>query len=239
MLFRSLEVQVKELRQHEGQVKITLSLKALAPDPWSALDVVAPLGRVIAGAVTRVVDFGAFVRLAAGVEGLLHRSEIPGKVEHPSKVFTPGQSVLVVVKSVDGGARKIGLTLAGDGIAAGATVAAAALVPGAIVKGKVDRIESYGVFVQVDGTQGRAGRGLIANIDLGLQRGADVRKHFPEGAELTAKVVETGEGRLRLSVRAVRDDEERAAYEGYQHSARGGKAGMGTLGDLLKARLKK
>ncbi len=234
-----IEVQVKEIRQHEGQVKITLSLKALAPDPWGALDVVAPLGRVLAGTVTRVVDFGAFVRLAAGVEGLVHRSELPGRVDHPSKVLSPGQSVLVVVKSVDANARKIGLTLAGDGAAVGAAASGASLVPGAVVKGKVDRIESFGIFVQVDGTQGRAGRGLIPNIDLGLQRGADVRKHFPEGAEVTAKVVETGEGRLRLSIRAMRDDEERAAFEGYQHGVRGAKAGMGTLGDLLKAKLKK
>ena len=234
-----LEVQVKELRQHEGQVKITLSLKALAPDPWTALDVVAPVGRVVAGTVTRVVDFGAFVRIAAGVEGLLHRSELPGRVDHPSAVLTPGQSLLVAVKSADAGSRKISLTLAGEGATAGSTASTSVVVPGSIVKGKVERIESYGIFVQVDGTQGRAGRGLIPNTELGLQRGADTRKHFPEGAAVTAKVLETGEGRLRLSIRAVREDEERAAFEGYQHGVRGPKAAMGTLGDLMKAKLKK
>jgi small subunit ribosomal protein S1 len=234
-----LEVQVKEVRRQEGQeqVKITLSLKALAPDPWSALDVVAPVGRVVAGTVTRVVDFGVFVRLAAGVEGLLHRTELPGRVEHPSKMFAEGQPVLVVVKSVDAEARKIGLTLADEGAVVGAEVVRATLVPGAVVKGKVDRIEPFGVFVQIDGTKGRAGRGLIPNGDLGLQRGADVRKHFPEGTEVTAKVLEAGEGRLRLSIRALREDEERAAFDGYRQGAR--VAGMGTLGDRLKAKMKK
>ena len=56
---------------------------------------------------------------------------------------------------------------------------------------------------------------------------------------VTAKVLETGEGRLRLSIRALRDDEERAAYEGYQHGVRGAQARMGTLGDLMKMKLKK
>lgn len=235
-----LEVQVKDIRPHEGQTRITLSLKALAPDPWTALDVVAPLGRVLAGTVTRVVDFGAFVRLAAGVEGLLHRTEMPGKVEHPSKLFATGQAVLVVVKSVDAANRKISLAPAPDGAEAGVAAQSLALVPGAIVKATVERIESYGLFAQVDGSKGRAGRGLIPNAELGLQRGADVRKHFPEGASVTAKVLEVGEGRLRMSIRAVRDDEERAAFEGYQHGVRGGSAPkMGTLGDLLKLKQKK
>jgi small subunit ribosomal protein S1 len=82
---------------------------------------------------------------------------------------------------------------------------------------------------------------LIPNADLGTPRGADVRKHFTEGAKVTAKVIETGEGRLRLSIRAVRDDEERAAYEGYQHTTRDGSThgGKATLGDLMKLKLKK
>ncbi len=234
-----LEVQVKDVRQHEGQARITLSLKALSADPWTALDVIAPPGRVLAGTVTRVVDFGAFVRLAAGVEGLLHVSELPGRVEHPSKVLTPGQSLLVVVKSTDAAARKISLVPAAEGAEAGGAAQTLAVVPGAIVKAVVDRIESYGVFVQIAGTRGRAGRGLIPNAELGTPRGADVRKHFAEGATVTAKVLETGEGRLRLSIRAVKDDEERAAFEGYQTKSRGAGPKMGTLGDLMKMKLKK
>jgi small subunit ribosomal protein S1 len=194
---------------------------------------------VVAGTVTRVVDFGAFVRIAAGVEGLLHVSELPGRVEHPSKVLTPGQAIMVVVKSADATSRKISLIPAPEGAAAGSAAQAASVVPGAIVKAVVDRIESYGVFVQIEGTRGRAGRGLIPNSDLGTPRGSDVRKHFAEGATLMAKVVEIGDGRLRMSIRAIKDDEERAAYEGYQSKATGGTARMGTLGDLMKIKLKK
>jgi hypothetical protein len=61
---------VKELREKDGEVKITLSLKALSADPWSALAVLAPVGKVLAGSVSRIADFGAFVRIAAGINAI-------------------------------------------------------------------------------------------------------------------------------------------------------------------------
>lgn len=105
---------------------------------------------------------------------------------------------------------------------------------GATVEGVVDRVETYGVFMQVDGTKGRAGRGLVPVAELGVARGTDLRKAFPEGTRLVAKVLETGEGRLRFSVKAAKDAEERGQYE----EARGkvGAVSFGTLGDLLKKR---
>jgi ribosomal protein S1 len=78
------------------------------------------------------------------------------------------------------------------------------------------------------------GRGLIPNVELGTPRGADTRKQFPVGTRLTAKVLETGEGKLRLSVKAVAEDEERAEFDGYKASASQNK--LGTLGDLLRKR---
>ncbi len=233
-----VEVQIKEIRPQEGGgARITLSLKALAPDPWESLSAVAPVGRVVAGTVTRTTDFGAFVRLAAGVEGLVHVSEIAGRVA-PSKLYQPGQPLLVLVKSADAAARKISLVPAPEGASAGGAYAVPQVVRGSIVKAVVDKVESYGVFVQVEGVPGRAGRGLVPVADLGVQRGADLRKHFAEGAVVTAKVLETGDGRLRLSLRAVREDEERANYDGYQRGANTTQK-LGTLGDLMAKKLKK
>ncbi|MDB4930828.1 MAG: ribosomal protein S1p [Myxococcaceae bacterium] len=235
----AMEVQVKEIRGSGRDTKITLSLKALSGDPWDAIEVVAPVGRVVAGAVTRLADFGAFVRLGSGIEGLLHVSELPGRVDHPSKVLAEGQAILVVIRSVDRATKKISLALAADGATAGAAAQAMSLPVGTIVKATVDRHETFGIFVQVEGSRGRAGRGLIPMSELGVPRGADLRKLFPEGASVTAKVLETGEGRLRMSIRAIGADEERAAYDGYQRTTKGpGKTGA-TLGDLLKARVKK
>jgi small subunit ribosomal protein S1 len=235
----AVEVQVREIkpgapnRRGEPTVKLTLSLKALAADPWDAVDSFAPVGKVLHGSVTRVAEFGAFVRLAPGVEGLLHVSELSGKVGHPSAVLKPGDSLHVVVRSVDRGAHRIALAPAPDGLAVGAEVESKRVSIGSIVHATVDHIEPFGIFVQLEGTRGRVGRGLIPNAELGTARGADTRKLFPEGKKLSAKVLETGEGKLRLSIRALKDDEERAEYDGYRASASVPKQ-LGTLGDLLK-----
>lgn len=236
----AVEVLVREVKdgppnkRGEPTLKITLSLKALAQDPWSEISQHAPVGKVLRGVVTRLMDFGAFVQLTPGVEGLLHVSELGGKVAHPSAVLKPGEQINVVVRTVDAAARKIGLAPAAEGLALGSNAEAPSFVVGAVVSGVVDRVEPYGVFLQVDGTRGRVGRGLIPNAELGSSRGADTRKLFPPGTRLTAKVLETGEGKLRLSVKAVAADEERAEFDGYRASA--SQAKLGTLGDLLRKR---
>jgi small subunit ribosomal protein S1 len=235
-----VEVQVRDVKEGpankrgEPTTKITLSLKALADDPWLDVEQHAPVGKVLRGSVTRLMEFGAFVQLGPGVEGLLHVSELGGKVAHPSAVLKPGEQINVVVRSLDKAARKIALALAAEGLSLGSDAQTPSFVVGAIVQGAVDRVEPYGVFLQVDGTRGRIGRGLIPNAELGTPRGADTRKLFPPGTRLTAKVLETGEGKLRLSVKAVAEDEERADFDGYRASASQNK--LGTLGDLLRKR---
>jgi small subunit ribosomal protein S1 len=233
-----VDVQVREIQQGvvnkrgEPGTKITLSLKALAEDPWSDIDRHAPEGKVARGTVTRLLEFGAFVQLAPGVEGLLHVSELGGKVQHPSALLKVGEQLNVIVRSIDRTARKLSLAPAPDGLAIGADAKGPTLVVGSIVTGTVDRIETYGLFFQVEGTRGRVGRGLIPNAELGTPRGSDTRKLFPVGTKLSAKVLETGEGKLRLSIKAIKEDEERADYDGYQKSAATGKT-LGTFADLL------
>jgi small subunit ribosomal protein S1 len=108
---------------------------------------------------------------------------------------------------------------------------------GQVVAGEVSRVESYGLFIQIDGTKGRAGRGLAPTVELGMPRGTDLRKAFPVGTKLRAKVIEITEDRMRLSLRALKDDEERAQFEGFLRTDKPeGNASFGTFGDLLKAR---
>lgn len=234
-----VDVQVREIKEGvlnkrgELTTKITLSLKALAANPWDNVESVAQEGKVARGNVTRVVDFGAFVRLAPGIEGLLHVSELGGKVAHPSAVIKVGQFLNVVVRSVDKLTHKISLAPAPDGLEVGSEVSSPSIVIGAVVNGVVDHVETFGVFLQLDGTRDRAGRGLIPNAELGTQRGTDTRKQFPAGTRLTAKVIETGEGKLRLSIRALKEDEERADFDGFlTNTVTNGK--FGTFGDLFK-----
>jgi len=229
-----VEVQVRDVKEVPREKgtgttrKITLSLKALAADPWEGLDL--GLGRVLEGTVTRTTEFGAFVRIAPGVEGLVHVSEL-GRGGAPGE----GTPLRVVVKKVDREAKKISLVPAPDDAAVGSTVSNVGVAVNAIVQGTVERIETYGIFVQIDGTKGRAGRGLVPNAELGVPRGTDLRKAFPEGTRVTAKVLETGEGRLRLSIKGAMADEERADFE-RARSKGAAPASLGTFADLLKGR---
>jgi len=231
--------EVKEAPPGEGgkgrrsgpQLKITLSLKALMADPWEGIDLSE--GLVVDGTVVRTQPFGAFVRLAPAIEGLLHVTEMPKGQE-----LGEGTQVRVVVKKMDRAAKKIGLGLAPEGAAAGSRVEVKASTAervrvNAVVTGVVEKHETFGLFVQIDGITGRGGRGLVPNVETGLPRGADLRKAFPEGTKVQAKVLETGDGKVRLSFRAAKDAEERAQFEEARAASKA-PASLGTFADLLK-----
>ena len=220
------------------KLRITLSLKALATDPWDGIETIAPIGKVLAGQVTRLTDFGAFVRLGHGIEGLLHISEIGVRVTHPSEALEVGQQLLVTATAIDKKRHRVSLTMAEQGANVGDISQNVLPVLGALVKAVVEKHERFGVFVQVEGTRGRAGRGLVPTAELGLPRGADVRKELPVDTVIQAKVVDATEGRMRLSIRAAKDDAERAVFDNFRQS-QADQGSMGTFGDLLRAKLKK
>jgi small subunit ribosomal protein S1 len=128
------------------------------------------------------------------------------------------------------------------------------LVEGSRIKGKVTGIERYGVFVQISGTSGRSGRGLVPSQETGTSRGSDLKKHFSVGQEIEAKILAVDEsGKIRLSIAALGADDERGLFEAFKSgqtkpeegapAAEQGKKpaakgkpeprNFGTLGDLL------
>ena len=91
------------------------------------------------------------------------------------------------------------------------------LVEGARVKGKITGIERYGVFVQIEGTFGRSGRGLVPSQETGTSRGADLKKHFAIGQDIDAKILAIDEtGKIRLSISALGADDERGLFEAFK-----------------------
>lgn len=119
------------------------------------------------------------------------------------------------------------------------TKATPLLLEGARVKGKITGIERYGVFVQIAGAQGRAGRGLVPTSETGTPRGADLKKHFTVGQDVEAKILNIAEdGKIRMSIGAVAADTERGEFETYAKAERtrvetAAPRNLGTLGDLL------
>ncbi len=227
-------VSVKVLKIDEKTGKIALSMKALAGDPWAAVAEQLRERQVVRGRIVRAMDFGVFVELLPGVDGLLHNSEIPRNQQGRVKEAAAAQEELtVMVLAVDPDKRRISLALAPEGATPGEQAEESVLEVGAVATGTVEGIEPFGVFVRL----GPGQIGLIPNVEMGTPRGTDHRKEFPPGAEVKVVVtaVEDGGKRIRLSRAKAREHEERADTQAYLHGAPQKGRGFGvTLGDLLR-----
>ena len=201
------QITVKVLRVDEGTEKISLGLKQLLDDPWSTVATTYEVGQVRSGRVTRVAEFGAFVELEPGIEGLAHASTFPptGRAEAGRNPCPSGATAAFEILSIDLAQKRIGVALVEEGSLAaplGATVELhGALAPGAIVTGKVERHEKFGVFVFL--SPGRTG--LMPFAETGVDRDADMAKAFPIGSEVEVGVLEVdaADRRIRLSRKAV------------------------------------
>ncbi len=106
------QVDVKVLRIDKQRERVGLSLKRVQPDPWSHIDELYQANQLVEAVVTRVTDFGAFVRLRSGVEGLLHVSEMADiRPDHPQSLVSPGDLLLLRVLRIEPDRRRIGLSL--------------------------------------------------------------------------------------------------------------------------------
>src|SRR5258706_13477737 len=226
------EIDVKILRV-DDKGKLWLSHRAAIADPWQEAMKTFAQGTQHKGKVLRLLPFGAFVELAPGVEALLHTADLSFKrIEHPSEVLKENEEIDVVVADVDRGSHKIALPLApppGE-----ENEPRQRIIPHNGVKIAVVAAESAGLVVRVIGVTGRHARGFIPAGHTGTERGTDLRKHFPPGMRLEAKVLEIDprRGEAKLSLRALKEDTEKAAYQEYRASvAKASK--FGTLGDLL------
>lgn len=226
-------VSVKVLRVDPEKGKITLSLKALEGDPWAAVPGRLRERHVVRGRAVRATDFGIFVELLPGVDGLLHVSEIPRSRQGALReAAAAGAELAVMVMSIDGDKRRIALALAPDEAAAGERVDSTVVV-GAVLTGTVERVEPYGVFVRL----GPGQTGLVPNEELGLARGADQRKAVPVGSELKVAVLSIEEGgrRIRLSHAKALAQEEQAEAQAYLDQSTRKSGGFGlTLGERMK-----
>ena len=145
------KIQVVVLKFDTEKERISLGMKQLTPDPWHTVAQKYPVGARVQGKVISLMDYGAFVELESGIEGLIHISEMSWtrKVAHPSKILQVGQQVEVAVLNVDPGHRRISLGL--KQIMANPWEAAKEKYPvGSVVKGPVRNITEFGVFVGIE-----------------------------------------------------------------------------------------
>ena len=233
------EVTVKVLRVDEATQKIALGLKQLSADPWSQVEAAYEVGQVHSGKVTRVTEFGAFVELEPGIEGLAHASTFPptGRARGWSSQVRSGMTGNFEILSIDLEKKRIGVALLPEGSARVIGTPEGAIVPGARLTGKVERHEKFGVFVFL----GPGRTGLIPIGETGVANEADVARTFPVGGDVEVVVLDVEEPpgrRIRLSVKAIKDaseaEEVREYAERHDPSAA---EGFGSLADKLRGAL--
>jgi small subunit ribosomal protein S1 len=233
-LFRSGQpLSVKVLRI-DDKGKLWLSRRAVEKNPWDDVAKKYPVGSRHRGVVVRLAEFGAFIQLEPGVDGLCHISDLSFQsVEHPSEAVQIGQDLEVVVANLDAHAHKIGLHPAAPADEQGEV--RPRLQAHQTVQVVVMQIKEGGLAVRVVGLTGRAQRGFIPAGLTGTPRGTELRKVFPVGKRIEVKVVEVDprKGESKLSIRALKEDAEREAYRQYRRQLQK-EASFGTLGDLLK-----
>jgi small subunit ribosomal protein S1 len=232
-----LTVQVMRIEpdpKRPDRTRISLSLKAVLPDPFDQHRQDLAEGAMLPGRVMRLEKFGAFVELFPGLEGLVHVSELSNKrIRHPADVLQVGQEVTVRVLGVKTDEKRISLSL--KDAPSERAAAGAPLSTGTLVDGTVERHERYGVFVKLASGESA----LLPAAESGTPPGTDLVKVFPVGSTHALVIVAVDErGRLKVSRRAREAAEDRAVLDEFNKS-QGGPKGFGTLGDLLRARSKK
>lgn len=190
------EIEVKILKINPATRRISLGMKQLAPDPWTQAAARFHPGDRVQGKVSRLTDFGAFVELLPGVDGLIHISEMSWskKVRKPSDVLQPGETVEVVVLGVNPGEKRISLGLK-QALGDPWEEAEKKYAPGAVVEGTVTSIQNFGAFVDL----GNGIEGMIHVADITREKRLNhAREALQQGQTVRAQVLEVDRARRRI-----------------------------------------
>src|SRR3989440_277657 len=225
------EIDVRILKFDRERSRVSLGLKQLGADPWENISRRYPPHTRVFGKVTNIADYGAFVEIEDGVEGLVHVSEMDwtNKNVNPAKVVHTGQEVEVMVLDVDEERRRISLGL--KQLAKDPFSAYIAENPkGTIVKGVVKEVDARGAVIDL----GNGIEGQLRASELGRDRVEDARAVLKVGEEVEAKFtgVDRKSRTISLSIKAKEAHEEAEAVQSYRSEA--APSGGTSLGDLLK-----
>ena len=217
--------------------KISLGMKQVEPNPWDLVEQqYAPGTRVHGKVVRSITDFGVFVGLEEGIDGLIHISDISWTrhVKHPSEVFKKGQEIDAVVLKVDREKERISLGYKQLTPDPWKTEIPRKYRKGTTVKGKITKITDFGVFVELE----EGVEGLIHISEVGVEPPNRVEDVYHIGDEIEAKItrVDLGERKIALSVQGLRRDTDKHALETF-HRAQGKlDQSLGTIAGKLSER---
>lgn len=192
------EIQVKVLKFDRDKKRVSLGLKQLGDDPWRAIGERYPVGTKLVGAVTNIADYGCFVEIEPGIEGLVHMSEMDwtNKNIHPAKVVTLGDEVEVMVLEIDEDRRRISLGIKQCQNNPWADFAERHKKD-EIIKGQIKSITDFGIFIGLDGCID----GLVHLSDLSWnETGEEAVHEYKKGQEVEAIILAIDPARERISL---------------------------------------
>ncbi|MFC3121765.1 30S ribosomal protein S1 [Agaribacter flavus] len=200
------EINVKVLKFDKEKSRVSLGMKQMGNDPWQEIANRYPEGSKLSGAVTNLTDYGCFVEIEDGVEGLVHVSEMDwtNKNIHPSKVVSLGDVVNVMVLEIDEERRRISLGLK-QCIDNPWETFAKSHEKGDKVTGKIKSITDFGIFIGLDGGID----GLVHLSDISWQKtGEEAVRDYKKGDEITAVVLQVDPERERISLGVKQIEED-------------------------------
>ncbi|MBC8357473.1 MAG: 30S ribosomal protein S1 [Candidatus Aminicenantes bacterium] len=199
------EVEVVILDFDEKEEKISLGYKQLTPNPWENVGEKYKIGQKIKGRVVNLTNFGAFVELENGVEGLIHISDLiwSRKVVHPKKVLTPGEEVLVSILDINPSTKRISLGLK-QASPHPLELLRQKYSPGARIKGKITSITDFGAFMEVE----KGIEGLIHISDISWEKIKHPSKKIKVGEETEAIIlnIDVEKQKLSLGIKQLEGD---------------------------------
>ena len=224
-------VECTVLELEPQRKRISLSLKQVEPNPWEVIGEKYPVGSVIEGKIKNITDFGIFIGIDEGIDGLVHISDISWtkRFKHPSELYKKGQVVQAKVLYIDKDNERFSLSI--KDLAANPWQTIDQRFPmGAAVSGPITNITDFGLFVEVE----EGIEGLIHISELG--RDKQKMAALKVGDVIRAKVIHSSpqERRIGLSIRKLETDEEQSHYRDYLHSRT---EATSNLGEILRETL--
>ena len=208
--------------------RLSLGLKQIGPDPWEEIEKNYPVGSIIEGKVKGVTDFGIFVEVVEGIDGLVHISDISWtkRIKHPKELYKKGDIVKAKVLEINKSAGKLALGI--KQLFPDPWLEVSKKFPvGSIIKGKVTHVTDFGLFVEVE----EGIEGLVHISEVSYEKMKNLKEKFKVGDEVRAKVIRVNpeERKLGLSIKQLEEEEERNQWRKYTSSQKGIK-----LADLIR-----
>ncbi len=227
------EIEVQVLKVEAETKRISLGMKQLQPNPWDLVEESYPVGAVIEGKIKNITDFGIFIGIEEGIDGLIHVSDLSWteRIKHPSEKYAKGEDIQAVVLKIDKENERFSLGV--KQLEPDPWQAAASNYPtGSIVEGTITNVTDFGVFVQLE----EGIEGLVHVSEISSDKVKTPVGMFNVGDPLKAMVINVSadDRKIGLSLKALEEGADKGgSSEEYAEKAQS--AGPSTFGDLLKA----